>query len=76
VVCDASHFKTMQITFKVTSCSAYSNQTEPTYFELLQQAWILRPGSRRRRSGFVRASDLEDEDIARQMAKMRRRDEP
>ena len=76
VLCGASHFGTAQITFKVTSCSAYSNQRDPTYFELMQQAWILQPGSRRRPAGFVRASDLEDEEFARHMSKIRRRDEP
>jgi hypothetical protein len=76
VFCGASHFGTAQITFKVTSCSGYSNQTEPTYFEFMQQAWILQPGSRGRAAGFVRASDLEDKEFARHLAKIRRRDEP
>jgi hypothetical protein len=38
VFCDASHIKTTRITFKVTSCSEYSDQTLPTYFDLMQQA--------------------------------------
>jgi hypothetical protein len=75
VFCGASHFGTTQITFKVTTCSAYSSQTEPTYVELMQQAWILRPGSRRRPSGFVRASDLRDEEVARYMADVRRHED-
>ena len=68
VFCDASHFRTTQITFKVTSCSDYSDQTLPTYFDLLQQAWILQPASRKRPAGFVRASDLRDEELLRHMA--------
>jgi hypothetical protein len=76
VFCGASHFGTAQITFKVTSCSGYSNQSDPTYFELMQQAWILQPGSRGRPAGFVRASDLEDEEFGRHVAKVRRRDAP
>jgi len=68
VFCSASHMEATQITFKVTSCSAYSNRTEPTYYELMQQAWILQPGSRRRPPGFVRASDLRDEELARYMS--------
>jgi hypothetical protein len=71
-----SHLTATQITFKVTSCSGYSNQTEPTYYELMQQAWILQPGSRRRPSGFVRASELRDEELARYMAEARRQDGP
>ena len=75
VFCGASHIGAMQITFKVTSCSAYNNQTEPTYYELMQQAWILQPGSRRRPSGFVRASDLRDEELARYMSEARQHDD-
>ena len=68
VFCDASHIRTTQITFKVTSCSDYSDQNLPTYFDLLQQAWILQPASRKRPAGFVRASDLRDEELLRHMA--------
>jgi len=68
VFCDASHIRTTQITFKVTSCSDYSDQSLPTYFDLLQQAWILQPASRKRPAGFVRASDLRDEELLRHMA--------
>ena len=75
VFCHASHLGTTQITFKVTTCSAYSNQTEPTFGELMQQAWILQPGSRRRPPGFVRASDLRDEELARYLADARLHDE-
>jgi hypothetical protein len=73
--CSASHIGTTRVTFKVTSCSAYNNQTEPTYYELMQQAWILQPGSRRRPSGFVRASDLRDEELARYLSEARRHDD-
>ena len=76
VFCSASHLTAAQITFKVTSCSGYSNQTEPTYYELMQQAWILQPGSRRRPSGFVRASELRDEELARYMSEARKQDRP
>jgi hypothetical protein len=31
---------------------------------MMQDAWILRPGSKRRPAGFVRASDLNEEEIA------------
>jgi hypothetical protein len=75
VLCEASHVKTTQITFKVTSCSDYIDQNVPSYFELLQLAWILQPGSRKRPAGFVRASDLRDEDFARYMSELRRHED-
>ena len=75
VSCDASFQRSVRITFKVTSCSDYSDQTLPTYFDLLQQAWILHPGSRKRPAGFVRASDLKDDDFARYMADLRNREQ-
>jgi len=60
VFCDASHATTVQITFKVTSCSDYADHRVASYFELIQQAWILQPGSRKRPAAFVRAADLEE----------------
>ena len=76
VFCDASHMRTTRVTFKVTSCTDYSDQSVPTYFDLLQQAWILRPESRRRPAGFVRASDLHDDDFARCLSDLEKHDEP
>jgi hypothetical protein len=71
VFCDASHMFPVRITFKVTSCSDHSDHNVPSYFELLQQAWILQPESRKRPAGFVRASDLRDEEYARYMSDLR-----
>jgi hypothetical protein len=51
------------------------DQTVPSYYELLQVAWILQPGSRKRPAGFVRASELRDEDFARYMSDLRRHDD-
>ena len=65
VFCDASHMFSTRITFKVTSCSDYADQSVPTYWDLLQQAWILRPESGKRPAGFVRASDLRHEELSR-----------
>ena len=55
----------VRVTFKVTSCSDYDDDREASYPELLEKAWILTPGSRRRPAGFVRASDLQDEEKLR-----------
>ena len=68
VHCDASHLVPMRITFKVTSCSDYSDSRVPSYHELVQQAWILRPATKRRRAGFVRGSDLEYRELAKVMS--------
>ena len=76
VICDASHIRATRITFKVTSCSDYNDQTQPTYFELMQQAWILQPASRKRQAGFVRASDLRDEEFSRYIADLREHEDP
>jgi hypothetical protein len=62
VFCDASHLRTAQITFEVTTCTDYCDKRLPTYVEMMEQAWILKPGTRRRAAGFVRASELEDEE--------------
>ena len=58
VVCGALVMEAVRITFKVTSCSEYADGREPTYHELFEKAWILRPQTKRRPAGFIRASDL------------------
>ena len=55
----------VQITFKVTSCSVYVDDREPSYHELCEKAWILRPASKQRAAGFVRAADLSGEEARR-----------
>jgi hypothetical protein len=52
------------VTFRVAECSEYEDDREPTYQELLEKAWILRPPTRRRTAGFVRVSDLDDREAA------------
>ena len=63
VFCSALGLHGMQITFKVTSCSDYADLRTPSYMEMLQDAWILRPGSRKRPAGFVRGSELQHEEL-------------
>ena len=65
VLCGVSHTGECRITFKVTHCSTYDDARLPSYWDLVQQAWVLVPASRKRPSGFVRASDLREEDYAR-----------
>ena len=63
VLCSALGVRGVQITFKVTFCSDYSDKRAPSYMEMVQEAWILHPGSRRRPAGFVRGSELQEEEL-------------
>ena len=63
VVCSALGLRGVQITFKVTFCSDYSDKRLPSYMDMIQEAWILQPGSRRRPAGFIRGSELADEEL-------------
>lgn len=63
VICSALGLRGVQITFKVTSCSDYDDRSQPSYMDMMQDAWILQPGTRKRRAGFVRASELQDEEV-------------
>lgn len=63
VLCHAGPMQTMTITFKVTSCTDYFDGREPSYHELLERAWILRPATPRRPAGFVRASELRRDEL-------------
>ena len=65
VVCSGMMMHAMVVTFKVTQCTAYLDRREPSYQELHEQAWILRPASKRRPAGFVRAADLRDGELRR-----------
>jgi hypothetical protein len=67
VRCDAATMTPLVVTFRVTSCSAYSNDREPSYMEFLHQAWILRPGSSKRPAGFIRSSDLREDELVKYM---------
>ena len=74
IFCDAVTMQTVRIPFKVTNCSDYDDHRLPSYHELMAQAWILQPGSKRRRAGFVRAADLEEDAHARYLSRLRERE--
>jgi hypothetical protein len=77
VQCHALSMKgTSRVTFKVTSCTAYSDERRPTYLQMMEDAWILQPGSRKRAPGFVRGAELCHEDLATVIADIHRRHEP
>lgn len=76
IQCHVIALRATLITFKVTSCSSYSDQRLPTYMEMMEDAWILQPGSKRRPAGFVRASDLRQDELTNVLADIRRREDP
>lgn len=73
VHCQAVTMGATRITFKVTSCSAYSDEREPTYMQLMEDAWILQPGTKKRPAGFIRASELREEELTNVMVELRGR---
>ena len=73
VRCEAQPMTTpVLIRFKVTECSAYLDARLPTYAQLLEQAWILKPTSGRRQAGFVRSSDLRDDEFRELLSELHR----
>jgi hypothetical protein len=72
VLCSALGVRGVQITFKVTFCSDYSDKRSPSYMEMVQEAWILHPGSRKRPAGFVRGSELQEEELFDLRSRVRR----
>jgi hypothetical protein len=73
VQCLAVTMSATRVTFKVTSCSAYTDDRLPSYMELFEKAWILQAGSKRRPAGFIRGSELQDEELSGIMSERRRR---
>jgi hypothetical protein len=75
VQCHARAMRTMRVTFKVTFCSAYSDARQPTYMQMLEHAWILQPGAKKRPAGFIRGADLQQEELAAIMVDIHQRDD-
>jgi hypothetical protein len=71
VRCEAQPMRTVFIRFKVTECTAYMDARLPTYAQLLEQAWILKPDKGRRCAGFVRSSDLDEDELCDIMTGLR-----
>lgn len=63
--CQSPAMHPVRITFRVSMCSEYVDDREPSYAELVEKAWILTPPSKRRAAGFVRASDLRADEAFR-----------
>lgn len=74
VECRLSYRHSRQITFRVTSCTDYIDGSQPSYIELVQRAWILRPyATRRRPAGFVRGRDLSSGELQRVLGEVNER---
>jgi hypothetical protein len=73
VHCHALSTQSMRITFKVTHCSAYSDARRPSYLQMMEHAWILRPGSKKRPAGFIRSADLRQDELAEIMVDIHNR---
>ena len=71
VHCQSITTNGMRVPFKVTSCTSHSDIDQPTYMQLLEDAWILTPASRRKPAGFVRHSDLKAEEMRAIMVELR-----
>ena len=63
VQCSASVMRSLTVPFKVTSCSSYNDSRLPSYADLVRQAWILEPHSKRRPAGFIHARELKDDEL-------------
>ncbi len=75
VQCHALSMRSTRVTFKVTHCSAYSDARHPSYMQMLEHAWILRPGSKKRPAGFIRSADLHQDELSDIMVDIHKRDE-
>lgn len=53
-----------RITFRVTSCSDYVDSRLPSLMQLMENAFVLRRGSKRRPAGFIHSKDLRSEEMA------------
>ena len=57
-----------RIPFRVTSCSDYNDARLPSMMQLMENAWVLSRGSKRRPAGFIHGKDLRAEEMSRLMA--------
>ena len=64
VQCHALSMRSTRVTFKVTYCSAYSDARRPSYLQMVEHAWILQPGSKKKPAGFIRSADLQQDELS------------
>ena len=52
-----------RITFRVTSCSDYTDARLPSIMELMENAWVRRRAATRRPAGFIHGKNLRAEEL-------------
>ena len=67
VDCHATAFGHRRITFHVTFCSSYNDARLPSMMQLMENAWILRKGSKNRPAGFIHGKELRMEEMSQLM---------
>jgi hypothetical protein len=73
VQCHAIGMRGTRVTFTVTYCTSYCDARLPSYAQMMEEAWILQPASKRKPAGFIRAADLPEEDISNLLVDMHKR---
>ena len=58
----------LRITFRVTSCSDYTDSRLPSVMEMMENAWVLRKGSKRRPAGVIHGKDLRADEMVQMMS--------
>ena len=66
--CNRAIHVAVRIPFRVTSCSDYTDARLPSMYQLTENAWILRKGSKRRAAGFVHGRDMKVEELSEVVA--------
>ncbi len=72
VHCNSVTTRGMRVLFKVTSCTSHSDVNHPTFAQFLDDAWILKPGTKGNPAGFVRNSELKAEEMRSIMRELHR----
>jgi hypothetical protein len=66
--CRIMGYGVLRITFRVTSCSDYTDSRLPSVMEMMENAWVLRKGSKRRPAGFIHGKDLRADEMVQMMS--------
>jgi hypothetical protein len=62
VLCKLLPFSSRRVPFPVTSCTGYSDRTQPSLWHMEEIAWVLRSDPSRSRIGFIEARRMKEED--------------
>jgi hypothetical protein len=62
VFCSQMPFTDRRVKFAVTSCSDYSDSRRPSLYQMEEMAWVLRSDPTRKKIGFVKADELDEDE--------------